>query len=147
MFVRQLHPPTLAQWGCEHRWKTTTSRQGQGDVLRVRYLTCRRCGLKVKTEERLAVPWDARDVMALVEQVFPENAVVDMTTLKKQGLLNGDLSRLNAHLALQGWQLELVKDHGRTVGVMRRRMSADTLEGTNNELDRGRKRRHGKGGC
>ena len=35
-------------------------------MVRMRYLTCRRCGLKVKTEERLAVPWgDA----ALVEQV------------------------------------------------------------------------------
>jgi len=73
--MRRLHPPTLTQWGCDHRWKTTTSRPGKGDILRVRYLTCRRCGLKVKTEERLAVPWDAQGFIALVAQAFPEGAV------------------------------------------------------------------------
>jgi hypothetical protein len=52
----------------------------------VRYLTCRRCGLKVKTEERLAVPWNERDLMALVAQAFPEGAVADVATLKMQGL-------------------------------------------------------------
>jgi hypothetical protein len=70
--VRRLHPPSLAQWRCAHQWKTTTSRPGTGDLVRVRYLTCRRCGLKVKTEERLAVPWGEQDFMALVEQALPK---------------------------------------------------------------------------
>jgi hypothetical protein len=56
MGMRRLKSPTLQQWGCHHRWKTTTSRPGDDDVVRIRYLICRRCGLKVKTEERLAVP-------------------------------------------------------------------------------------------
>jgi hypothetical protein len=145
--VRRLHPPTLVQWGCVHRWKTTTSRPGSGDILRVRYLTCQRCGLKVKTAERLAVPWEENDLVALVAQVFPEGIVADVASLKAWGLPGGGLSRLNACLAPHGWQIELVRDQGRTVGVMRRRISADTLEGTNNELDKGRKRRHGKDGC
>ena len=69
--MRRLHPPTLAQWGCEHRWKTTTSRPGKGEILRVRYLVCRRCGLRVKTEERLAVPWDERDLVDQVKALLP----------------------------------------------------------------------------
>jgi hypothetical protein len=132
--VRRLHAPTLAQWSCAHRWKTTTSRQGEGDVVRVRYLTCRRCGLKVKTEERLAVPWDERDYMALVEQAFPENAVVDVATLKTQGVLDKDLSRLNTYLLPHGWQLELVWDRGQVVGVVRRRLSPGAREGADGEL-------------
>jgi hypothetical protein len=144
--VRRLHPPTLAQWACAHRWKTTTSRPGEGDILRVRYLTCRRCGLKVKTEERLAVRWEEGDFIALVAQIFPKDAVVDVATLKTQGLLGGGLSRLNAHLASHGWQLGLVRDHGRVVGVERRRMSAETPGDTRSKLDKGRSRRYDRGG-
>jgi hypothetical protein len=120
--VRRLHPPTLAQWACGHQWKTTTSRPGQGHILRVRYLTCRRCGLKVKTEERLAVPWDKRDFLGLVAQAFPEEAVADVATLRTEGLLGGGLSRLNARLVPHGWQLNLLRDQGRVVGVVRRRI-------------------------
>jgi hypothetical protein len=104
----------------------------------VRYLTCRRCGLKVKTEERLAVPWNERDLMALVAQAFPEGAVADVATLKMQGLRGGGLSRLNQHLLPHGWQVDLVKDRGRVVGVMRRRLSPDAFGDTNGELDKGR---------
>jgi hypothetical protein len=128
--VRRLRPPTLPQWGCEHQWKTTTSRPGQGDVVRIRYLTCRRCGLKVKTEERLAVPWSERDLMTLVAQVFPEDTVVDVEPLKAWGLPGGGLSRLNAHLVPHGWQLALVRDQERQVGLVRRRMSPETVGGT-----------------
>jgi hypothetical protein len=142
-----LHSPTLEQWGCEHRWKTTTSRPGQGDIVRMRYLTCQRCGLKVKTEERLAVPWDERDFLGLVAEAFPEDAVVDVATLRTQGLLGGNLSQLNAHLVPHGWQLDLVRDQGRVVGVVRQRVSADAVEDTNGEVDQGRKRRHSKDGC
>jgi hypothetical protein len=127
--VRRLQPPTLAQWTCAHQWKTTTSRQGKGDGARVRYLTCRRCGLKMKTEERLVVPWDERDFVELVAQVFSEDTMADVATLKTQGLLDGGLSWLNVHLAPHGWQLELLRDQGR-VGVVRRRISAETVGGT-----------------
>jgi hypothetical protein len=120
--VRRLHPPTLVQWTCVHYWKTTTSRPGEGDILRVRYLTCQNCGLKVKSEERLAVPWDEQDFMVLVVQVFPEDTVADIEMLQTQGILDGGLSWLNAHLVPHGWQLELVKDHGEVVGVVRRRL-------------------------
>lgn len=108
-----LHPATLAGWGCDHRWKTTTTRLGHNDVVRMHYLTCRRCGLKVKTGERLAVPWDERDFMTLIIQAFPEGSVADMATLQTQGLLDGGLSRLNAHLVPYGWQLDLVRDWDR----------------------------------
>jgi hypothetical protein len=39
-----------------------------------------------------------------------------------QGLLGEDLSRLNARLVPHGWQLDLVRDQGRIVGVVRRRI-------------------------
>jgi hypothetical protein len=128
--VRRLHPPTLAQWSCEHQWKTTTSRPGKGEIIRTRYLSCQRCGLKVKTEERLAVPWGERDFLGLMAQAFPEDAVADVATLETQGILAEGLSRLNAHLASDGWQLELVRDQGRVVGVMRRRIPADVSGST-----------------
>jgi hypothetical protein len=118
--VRRLHSPTLAQWACAHQWKTTTSRPGKGDIVRLRYLTCRRCGLKVKSEERLVVPWDRGDFMTLVAQMFPEDAAVDIATLKLQGLLGENLSKLNAFLVPHGWQLELVMDRGGVMGVVRR---------------------------
>ena len=145
--MRRLHPPTLAQWTCAHQWKTTTSRLGQGDVVRVRYLTCRRCGLKVKTEERLAVPWDERDFLGLVAEAFPEDVVADVATLKTQGLLSGDLSPLNAHLIPHGWQLDLVRDQARVVGVVRRRMSPGVRGGTSRNLNKGRKRRQSHDSC
>jgi hypothetical protein len=145
--VRRLQPPTLAQWTCAHQWRTTTSRPGKGDILRVRYLTCRRCGLKVKTEEQLAVSWGEQELVALVAQAFPEDAVVDMATLKAHGLLGGGLSQLNACLVPHGWQLKLVRDQGRVVGVIRRRMSPEVGEDTNGEVDKGGERGHVKNIC
>jgi hypothetical protein len=133
--MRRLQRPTLAQWACAHQWKTTTSRPGNSDIVRIRYLTCRRCGLKVKTEERLAVPWGGQDLVALVAQVFPEDTVVDVATLKTPGVLGEDLPRLNAHLVVYGWQLELVREQGRVVGVVRRRVSQDALGSTHDVLD------------
>jgi hypothetical protein len=76
----------------------------------------------VKTEERMAVPWEERDFMALAAQAFPEDTVVDVATLRRQGLLAGDLSRLNARLIVYGWQLEIIKDQGCVVGVVRQRL-------------------------
>jgi hypothetical protein len=144
--VRRLQPPTLAQWTCAHQWRTTTSRPGKGDILRVRYLTCRRCGLKVKTEEQLAVSWGEQELVALVAQAFPEDAVVDMATLKAHGLLGGGLSQLNACLVPHDWQLELVRDLGRVVGAVRRRIAPESVGGTNGKLEKGRNRRHSNDG-
>jgi hypothetical protein len=89
--MRRLHLPTLAQWGCEHRWKTTTSRPGAGEILRLRYPTCRRCGLKVRSEERLAVPWDVGDLVTLLKALLPEGRAV---ALRDKGITELPLHRL-----------------------------------------------------
>jgi len=104
--VRVLHLPTLAQWVCEHRWKTTTTRRGEDDVVRRRYLTCRRCGLKVKTEERLAVPWDEGDLVGQVKALLPEGQAV---ALRDKGITELPLARLNAQLAPLGYVIHASK--------------------------------------
>jgi hypothetical protein len=105
--MRRLQPPTLTQWGCGHRWKTHTTRLGNGGaLLKVRYLTCRRCGLKVKTEERLAVPWDERDLVALVQRLLPEGQPV---YLRDRGITELPLYGLNAVLARQGYVIHATK--------------------------------------
>jgi hypothetical protein len=109
--VRRLHSPTLAQWSCEHRWKTTTSRPGQGDIVRIRYLTCRHCGLKVKAEERLAVPWDVGNLVAQVKALLPEGQAV---ALRDKGITELPLARLNARLAPEGYVIHATKGRDRT---------------------------------
>jgi hypothetical protein len=104
--VRVLHAPTLVQWGCTHRWKTTTTRPGQDDVVRMRYLTCRHCGLKVTTEERLAVPWDAEDLVDQVKAWLREGQTV---VLRDKGITELPLARLNARLARQGYVIHARK--------------------------------------
>jgi hypothetical protein len=99
------------QWGCAHRWKTTTTRPGLDDVVRMRYLTCRRCGLKVKTEERLAVPWDARDFVDQVKALLPEGQAV---ALRDKGITELPLARLNARLAPLGYVIQARKGQDRT---------------------------------
>ena len=74
-----------------------------------------------------AVPWDERDFMALVAQVFPEDVVADVAMLRTQGLVDGDLSRLNARLLPHGWQLESARDQGRIAGLARRRILPEAL--------------------
>ena len=64
------------------------------------YLTCRRCGLKVKTEERLAVPWGAGNLVAQVKALLPEGQVVG---LRDKGITELPLARLNARMALYGY--------------------------------------------
>jgi hypothetical protein len=105
--VRRLRPPTMAQWGCEHRWKTTTSRRGEGDILRLRYLACRRCGLKVRSEERLAVPWDEGDLVAQVKALLPEGQAV---ALREQGITELPLARLSAILTRHGYVIHATND-------------------------------------
>jgi hypothetical protein len=51
------------------RWQNTRE---EGSMLVVAYLTCRRCGLKVKTGKRLAVPWDAEDLVDQVKTLLLE---------------------------------------------------------------------------
>ena len=109
--VRVLHPPTLVQWACAHRWKTTTTRPCHDDVVRRRYLTCRRCGLKVKTEERLEVPWDAGDLVEQVKALLPEGQAV---ALRDKGITELPLARLNARLAPQGYVIHASKGRDRT---------------------------------
>jgi hypothetical protein len=104
--MRRLRQPTLAQWGCAHQWKTTTSRPGQGDIVRIRYLTCRHCGLKVKTEERLAVPWDGRDLVTQIKALLPEGEAV---ALRDKGITDLSLHGLNAVLARQGYVIHASK--------------------------------------
>jgi hypothetical protein len=104
--MRRLQPPTLGQWGCAHRWKTTTSRRGGQGVLRVRYLTCLKCGLRVKTEERLAVPWDEQELVALVQRLLPEGQAI---YLRDRGITELPLYGLNAILARQGYVIHATK--------------------------------------
>jgi hypothetical protein len=99
------------QWGCAHRWKTTTTRRCQDDVVRMRYLTCRRCGLKVKTEERLAVPWDAEDLVKQVKALLPEGQAV---ALRDKGITELPLAALNARLAPEGYVIHASKTHDST---------------------------------
>jgi hypothetical protein len=109
--VRVLHPPTLAQWGCTHRWKTTTTWPVHDDVVRRRYLTCRRCGLKVKTEERLAVPWDDADLVDQVKALLPEGQAV---ALRDKGITELPLAALNARLATHGYVIHASKGRDRS---------------------------------
>jgi hypothetical protein len=99
------------QWGCAHRWKTTTTRPGHDDVVRMRYLTCRHCGLKVKTEERLAVPWDEGDLVDQVKALLPEGQAV---ALWDKGITELPLARLNAQLAPHGYVIHARKGQDRT---------------------------------
>jgi len=101
----------LVQWGCSHRWKTTTTRPGQDDVVRMRYLTCRRCSLKVKTEERLAVPWDAGKLIDQMKALLPEGQAV---ALWDKGITELPLARLNAQLLPYGYVIHARKGQDRT---------------------------------
>lgn len=104
--MRRLKPPTLLQWGCAHQWKTTHSRP-QGDTLhRVRYHTCLKCGLRAKTEERLAVPWNEGDLVALVKALLPEGTPV---YLRDHGITELPLYGLNTLLARQGYIIHAAK--------------------------------------
>ena len=115
--MRRLHPPTLSQWACDHRWKTTTSRPSEDDIVRVRYLTCWRCGLKVKTEDRLAVPWDVGDLVDQLKALLPEGQAV---VLRDKGITELPLARLNARLATHGYVIHASKggDRARLVACV-----------------------------
>jgi hypothetical protein len=91
--MRQLKPPSLQQWGCAHRWHVTHTRSGWPEPWpRLRYMRCQRCGLRVKSEERLAVPWGERDLVAQVRRLLPEGRAV---SLRKHGITTLPLAGLN----------------------------------------------------
>jgi hypothetical protein len=95
--MRHLQWPTLQQWGCDHQWHVTHTRSGWLEPWpRVRYMRCRRCGVRVKTEERLAVPWTDQDLVAQVRALLPEGEAVH---LREKGVTELPLGRLNGILA------------------------------------------------
>src|SRR5262245_19850163 len=73
----------------------------------MRYLACRRCGLRVKTEERLAVPWNEGDLVEQVKVLLPEGQAV---ALGNKGVTELPLARLNARLAPHGYVIHASKD-------------------------------------
>jgi len=99
--MRQLQWPTLQQWGCDHRWHVTHTRSGGATEPwpRVRYPRCRRCGLHVRTEEHLSVPWDEQHLVAQVMALLPAGEAV---RLRDQGITEFPLGRLNTILARHG---------------------------------------------
>lgn len=64
------------------------------------------CGLRVKKEERLAVPWGERDLVALVKALLPEGKPV---YLREQGITELPLYRLNTILERQGYSIHPAK--------------------------------------
>jgi hypothetical protein len=91
--MRQLSWPTLQQWGCDHHWHVTHTRSGWPEPWpRVRYMRCRRCRLRVRTEEHLSVPWDERDLINEVRQLLPDGQAI---SLRKQGITTLPLAGLN----------------------------------------------------
>jgi len=77
----------------------------------MRYLTCRRCRLKVKTHERLAVPWDEADLVTQVKALLPEGQTV---ALWDKGITELPLARLNARLLPYGYVIHARKGQDRT---------------------------------
>jgi hypothetical protein len=90
--MRRLKAPTLQQWGCAHQWHVTHTRSGWPEPWpKLRYMRCGRCGLRVKSEEELAVPWSEQDMVAQIRQLLPEGRAVEfrrhgITTLPLAGL-------------------------------------------------------------
>lgn len=104
--MRRMSPPTLDQWTCPHRWKVIGSWPQSGFLYRKRYLKCLRCGLHAKTIERPAVPWDERDLVALVKALLPEGKPV---YLREKGITALPLYGLNTLLEPQGYVIHAAK--------------------------------------
>jgi hypothetical protein len=77
----------------------------------MRYLTCRRCRLKVKTHEQLAVPWDVGNLVAQVKALLPEGQAA---VLWDKGITELPLAQLNAHLLPYGSVIHARKGQDRT---------------------------------
>jgi hypothetical protein len=112
--MRQRKPPSLQQWGCIHHWKTTHSLPQEDALHRIRHHKCRRCGLRVKTEERPVKPWDEADLLAQVKGLLPEGKPV---YLRERGITELPLDALNARLARQGYQIHASQTRNDERGV------------------------------
>jgi hypothetical protein len=105
--MRQLPWPTLQQWGCEHHWHVTHTFAGRPEPWpRVRYMRCRRCGLRAKSRETLAVAWSETDLVAQVKALLPEGQAV---YLRDKGIAELPLGRLNVILARHGLMVHASK--------------------------------------
>jgi len=62
----------------------------------------------VKTEERLAVPWDAGNLVDQVKALLPEGQAV---ALRDKGITELPLARLNARLASLGYIIHASEGH------------------------------------
>jgi hypothetical protein len=82
--MRRLQTPTRRPWGCSHQWKTTHRLPQEGTWHRRRYHKCLPCGLRVKTEERLAVPWDQGTLRAMGAQAFPSENPVSHVAFERE---------------------------------------------------------------
>jgi hypothetical protein len=74
-------------------------------------LTCRHGVLKVKTEERLAVPWDAGNLVDQVKAWLPKGQAV---ALQGKGITELPLAWLNTQLATHGYVIHASKGRDRT---------------------------------
>jgi hypothetical protein len=104
--MRRMKPISLPQWGCAHEWKTTHSLPQEDALHRIRHHKCRRCGLRVKTEERLVNPWDEADLLTQVKALLPEGQAV---ALRDKGIIELPLAGLNARLSSQGYVIDATK--------------------------------------
>jgi hypothetical protein len=104
--MRRMKPISLQQWGCAHAWKTTHSLPQEDALHRIRHHKCGRCGLRVKTEERLVNPWDEADLLTQVKALLPEGQAV---ALRDQGISELPLAGLNARLSAQGYAIDATK--------------------------------------
>ena len=110
--MRRLKPPTLAQWGCEHRWKEQSSKPLGDKLHRLRYYFCQRCGLRTKTREAPEVPWDERDLVSMVKAFLPEEG--KPVYLRDKGITELPFPGLNAMLARHGLMIHAAKGNDPT---------------------------------
>ncbi len=118
--ARTVRPPTLAQWSCAHLWRVRHTRRYPGLwPAKHRNYRCVRCGLGMVTEERPAVSWDERDLLALVKTLLPEGQPV---YLWNQGITELPLYGLNRLLEAHGYVIHAakVRDAKRFVACMGR---------------------------
>jgi hypothetical protein len=83
----------------------------------MQYPNLQGCGLQVKSDERLAVPWDKGDLVPQVKAVLPDGQAV---ALWDRGITELPLARLNARLAPHGYVIQARKgrDPQRLVACM-----------------------------
>ena len=105
--ARTVTPPTLEQWGCVHEWRVRhTRRVAAWFPQKRRYYRCRRCQLRLVTQESPAVGWDGQTLVALLRELIPEGEAV---YLRDKGMVSLGLFALNRVLAPLGLVLQARK--------------------------------------